>query len=164
MIKFKWKYITSSKEKKYISWEAKWDGCFDNDPLVGKEEISSHEGTYEVLGHPFRNTIDYEESDKLYQNYKNMTEKERKEEWVVEVQQTDGSIKKENWGNLEYINPEDYNPKFLRKCSDVVAVNSVTRELCDMLSDDEKIIAGSGHTHPFQYRSKLLGCLSLLWD
>lgn len=163
MVKFTWKYTTYKKTgNTYIEWKATWDGRWDNDPLISDGENWGK--NYENLSHPFADTADYEQSQAMFKHYSGMTPEEKKKDIIINVLQSDGTIKEESLGNTEDINPEDYNPEKLMECGDIVAANTVTRALCELLSDPEKIEAASGNTHAVCYRSKLLGCLSLLWD
>lgn len=163
MIKFSWEYTPSKKSTQtYIHWTATWDGRWDNEELLDEQEKNNH--PYTNFGHPFSETVDYEQTKAVYERYKNMSEEEKKEPLIIHVIQDDGSVKEEDWGNNENINPEEHNPAKLFKCGDTVAVNSVTRALCDLLSDPEKIRMASGNMHPVSYRATLLGCLSRLWD
>lgn len=159
MVKFTWEYTSYKKTgKTYIRWKATWDGRWDNDPLFSAEE------KWNDFSHPFVNTIDYQQSRDMFEYFSKMSPEQKKKDIMVNVLQDDGSTKEESLGIVGDVEPEDYNPEKLMKCGDTVAVNTVTKALCELLSEPEKIATVSGNVHAACYRSKLLGCLSLLWD
>lgn len=163
MIKFTWQYTESRRTKKsYIIWEATWDGRWDNDELLTEEELNND--PYTSFHHPFEQTVDFEQAKSIYDYQKSLSEEEKRKRFVLNVIQDDGSVKEEDFGPAGVEDVEQHNPKNLKTCGDTVAVNSVTRALCDLLSDPEKIKLASGNTHPYAYRSNLFGCLSRLWD
>lgn len=62
---------------------------------------------------------------------------------------------------------EEDNPNSLIEVGDVVADNSVTRAMCEILANPKKSLLeekASGNTDEYWYYTNLIGCLSRLWD
>ena len=66
MIEFIWNYRNSKKGLSYIEWTSKWDGRWDNDPLLSESDKSNE--PYTVFSHPFEQTVDYEQAADMYKH------------------------------------------------------------------------------------------------
>jgi len=152
MIEFSYK-----TRKRFIDWEAKWDGRYDNDPLISSDRAKFPD---DIL-HPFNACHGFIDD---YRNFKNKRIPGTFAHKMIHEKMT-GAMHTA-FGDLDY---DDYfsdphtNDKW-KQISDIVAKNSVTLAICKLLSDPIKLTKESGNSDAYCYRSKLLASLDMLWD
>ena len=147
-LSFKW---SVRKDGSFIEWEAKWDGQWENDPLVN-EHTFLHEDTDDRPSdrkNPFNATFEYELQLKDFKNPPDLSK-----------------------FNSPILNVEDFvweDPFVaMTEYGDICANNPATRGLCEMIQlsvdDPEEFRGLSGWTDSYFYRGNLLKALVLFWD
>lgn len=166
MLKFKYKV---NREKKSIYWEAQWNGKHD-ETWYKSDEYTSH---------PFSATSEFQTDYDLFVRIQEAFKRTKKSVITFDdLRNLDGTLKRKSrakpkrgqprmWTSTLKIRRSDlakFDPSNQRKIGDVVELNPVTRALCKMLSEKERVTKHSGWSDPYWYWMMLLSGLNNLWD